>query len=30
MYVHALHMRTPDEVRRSVGQLERRILWMVR
>ncbi|MBN2204487.1 MAG: Na+/H+ antiporter subunit E [Thermoleophilia bacterium] len=30
IYVHALHMQTPDDVREQVGRLEARILWMVR
>ncbi len=30
IYVHALHMRSPDDVREQVGRLEARILWMVR
>jgi multicomponent Na+:H+ antiporter subunit E len=30
IYVHALHMKTPDDVREHVARLERRILWVVR
>jgi multicomponent Na+:H+ antiporter subunit E len=30
IYVHALHMKSPEDVREHVARLERRILWMVR
>lgn len=30
LWVHALHMRTPEDVREQVKRLEARILWMVR
>jgi multicomponent Na+:H+ antiporter subunit E len=29
LYVHALHMRSPDAVRRRVARLERRLSWVV-
>lgn len=30
LYVHALHITTPDRVREQVARLERRLLWVVR
>lgn len=30
IYVHGLHVRSPEEVRRSVRQLEDLLLWVVR
>jgi multicomponent Na+:H+ antiporter subunit E len=30
MYVHVLHMKTPEDVRKQVARLEARILWTVR
>lgn len=29
LYVHALHVRTPEDVRRRVERLERRLRWVV-
>ncbi len=28
LYVHALHLRTPEDVRRRVARLERRLRWV--
>jgi multicomponent Na+:H+ antiporter subunit E len=30
LFVHALHIVRPEQVRAQVGRLERRLLWMVR